>query len=155
MEFLDILIYVALLSFIYLAIRATISLGKLDEFLVEFKIKVNSVEKDIKELKVSAITTLDSVNELKPLVIESLEKMSDIQSKSIETLSNTDDTLISTRLAMDNINSKIDKIDNIIMPFEMLAKNFYSKVAEPVNNTSKVVGALFKAASIFANKFKK
>lgn len=155
MDFLQILIYIALISFIILTIRSIMALGKLDLFFSEFKHKADNIEKDIKEMKESTVKTLDSMNELKPLLTESLEKMSDLQSKSIETLTNTDDTLISARTAMDNINSKIDKIDNIIMPFEMLAKNFYSKVAEPVNNTGKVVSAIFKAANMFASKFTK
>ncbi len=155
MDILHILIYIALISFIFLTIRLIMSLGKVDEFLVEFKNKATGIEKDVKELKDSAIKTFDSINDLKPLIQESLDKMNDLQSKSIETLSNTDDTLLSTRIAMDNINNKIEKIDNIILPFEMLAKSLYNRVAEPVNNTGKVVSAVFKAASIFASKFKK
>jgi len=154
MNFLNILIYLSLISFIFLTVKSIIALGKIDQFFAEFKQKANNIEKDIREIKESSIKTLDSMSDLKPLVEESLHKMNELQTKSIETLSNTDETFISAKQVMDNVNSKIEKIDHIIEPFELLAKNFYSKVAEPITNTGKVVSAIFKAANMFASKMR-
>ena len=146
---------IALISFIALAILAIKSLSKFNFFLDDFKEFTRRAESDIKEMKEKSILTMNNYNELKPKIEEALDDLKDLKSKSIESLQHSDDTMDSAKLALDNFNRKIDKVDAIILPFEMLAKSFYNKVAEPVNNTGKVVSAVFKAANVFASKFRK
>ena len=147
--------FVALASFVSLSFMAIKSLSKLNAFLDDFKNTSNNAQKELKELKYASLLTLNNFNELKPKIEEALDDLKDLKSKSIESLQHSDDTMDSAKITLDNINNKIDKIDSVIIPFEMLARNFYNKVAEPVNTTSKVVSAAFKAANIFANRFKK
>jgi ABC-type transporter Mla subunit MlaD len=153
------LIYIAglvsLASFIALSFMAMKSLSKLNIFLDEMSLTTKKAEKDLNELKEASIITLNNFNELRPKIEEALDDLKDLKSKSVESLQHSDDTMDSAKITLDKINGKIDKIDAIILPFEMLAKNFYSRVAEPVNTTGKVVTAVFKAANAFADRFKK
>jgi uncharacterized protein YoxC len=146
---------VALISLIVLIFMAIKSLGKANMLMDDIKYKTDKAEKDIREIKDAGIETLSSFNELIPKLEEALDELKDLKSKSIESLQNTDDTMDIAKIALNNVNNKIEKIDSIIYPFEALARNFYNKVADPINTSTKVLGAVFKAASVFTSKFKK
>ncbi len=130
-------------------IVALISVSILVFFLIFYLISLNKLIKSL----------LKDISDLSNQILVSLTKVTDeiqlIRNRLESTLTNSDSTLDQIRVTFQNVDEKVNKIGNMLQPFEELANYIYLKVSTPLISTAKVISGAYKAVNSFVDVLSK
>lgn len=131
---IKIVVVVTLLVFIILSLYLIITLGSTLKLLRESKITIDNLAEDLSS-SLKSITA--DISELKTQIVQSLNNLDTVSRDVVQT------TL--------RIEEETKTFLNMFTPLNSLIKNFYDKVAPPVNFTASLISASSKAVATFVN----
>ncbi|MCX7737047.1 MAG: hypothetical protein N2319_10070 [Candidatus Kapabacteria bacterium] len=131
---IKIAVIVTLLIFIVLSIYLIVTLGGTLKLLKESKSTIDNLANDLSS-SLKSITA--DISELKVQMIQSLNNLDNVSKEVVDTTQ--------------RIEQEAKTVFNMFTPLNYLIKNFYDKVAPPVNFTASLISASSKAVATFVN----
>lgn len=157
---------IALILFVIFGIIGLVSIGKIRSFLNETESKINKAEIEFNIIAEKAKTSIEDAKSIKPMIENALIKVDRIQDEAIKRLEEFEDTnknlnelLISGKNTSETfnktgeeLNQKIDEIDQTITPIKNLVDEAYHQVYKPVKTVTKFARAVNKGLNVFKGK---
>ncbi len=131
---IKIAVVVTLLVFIILSIYLIVTLGGTLKLLKETKITIDNLAEDLSS-SLKSITA--DITELKNQMLQSLNNLDTVSKEVVDTTQ--------------RIEVEAKSFFEIFTPLNYLVKNFYEKVAPPVNFAASLISASSKAVATFVN----
>ncbi len=131
---IKIAVVITLLVFIILSVYLIITLGGTLKLLKESKTTIDILAKDLSS-SLKSITA--DISELKTQMVESLNNIDNVTKEVVDTTQ--------------RIEEEAKNVFGMFVPLNNLIRNFYEKVAPPVNFTASLISASSKAVATFVN----
>jgi uncharacterized protein YoxC len=131
---IKIAVVITLLVFIILSVYLIVTLGGTLKLLKETKITLDNLAEDLSS-SLKSITS--DITELKNQMVQSLNNLDTVSKDVVDTTK--------------RIEVEAKSFFEIFSPLNYLVKNFYEKVAPPVNFAASLISASSKAVATFVN----
>lgn len=123
---------IVLFSLAFLIFFVVFYLGSLNKFIKQTISEIFSLSQNIETTTRKLAQDLDELKERLQVSMDNL-----------------DSATLQIKKSFQNFDEKVNKIENIVTPFQGLSKYIYERVAEPLQTTARTISGVSKAVKVF------